>query len=301
MRITGSLLLLCVTSAFPSYRTKIPNGMERGDLSVVLELGCILDWLALCTGERVPCPEGAVGCASGFQSSGWFCNGVGHRTCEGGSMPLNAFGKKWKEEGFRWTKALCEADSDGDGQTNGARPSLIFSLEALGRRATGEELGDPCCTWTYPDDPTPYMSAFTPSHPGVGTHKQPQLSPPSCGDKRFETTKKAPKMAAFNPGEEQRTMDWIIRNYTIPPQPTTYVEFQFNFDDDTQPVFHIIWGEAIVDQPKHLHHFVVLGCTQTIAPEVRSKTAAASHLSLHTAYCRIGFAMGRSAFHHARV
>ena len=85
-------------------------------------------------------------------------------------------------------------------------------------------------------------------------------------------------MAAFNPGEEQRTMEWIIRNYTIPPRPTTYVEFQFNFDDDTQPVFHIIWGEAIVDQPKHLHHFVVLGCTRTIAPEVQSRTAAASHL-----------------------
>jgi hypothetical protein len=45
MRITGSLLLLCVTSAFPSYRTKIPNGMERGDLSV--SVGCIKNALKL--------------------------------------------------------------------------------------------------------------------------------------------------------------------------------------------------------------------------------------------------------------
>ena len=151
----------------------------------------------------------------------------------------------------------------------GERTASLFRVRAREAAVAGEELGDPCCTWTYPDDPTPYMSALTPSHPGVGTHKQPKLSPPSCSEKNFETTKRAPKMAAFNPGEEQRTMDWIIRNYKIPPVPTTYVNFHFNFDDDTQPVFHVIWGEAIVDQPNHLHHFVLTGCTERIPPEVK--------------------------------
>ena len=33
-------------------------------------------------------------------------------------------------EGYRWTEALCNADTDGDGQSNGL------------------ELGDPCCLWT---------------------------------------------------------------------------------------------------------------------------------------------------------
>ena len=38
-------------------------------------------------------------------------------------------GLAFEAEGKRWTEALCRADSDGDGLTN------------------GEELGDPCCTW----------------------------------------------------------------------------------------------------------------------------------------------------------
>ena len=45
-------------------------------------------------------------------------------------MPLNAFGEDLKKAGFRWTEALCRMDSDGDGRTN------------------GEELGDPCCSWS---------------------------------------------------------------------------------------------------------------------------------------------------------
>lgn len=43
---------------------------------------------------------------------------------------LNEFGEDWNKLGKSWTKAYCEADSDGDGFTN------------------GQELGDPCCTWT---------------------------------------------------------------------------------------------------------------------------------------------------------
>ena len=40
----------------------------------------------------------------------------------------------FQDAGFVWTEALCRADTDGDGQTNGL------------------ELGDPCCVWTGGDD-----------------------------------------------------------------------------------------------------------------------------------------------------
>ncbi|KAF1327950.1 hypothetical protein FI667_g7229, partial [Globisporangium splendens] len=54
---------------------------------------------------------------------------VGHSDSQGNSDSLNAFGKAFDKAGKKWTVALCQADSDGDGQTN------------------GQELGDPCCVW----------------------------------------------------------------------------------------------------------------------------------------------------------
>jgi hypothetical protein len=48
-----------------------------------------------------------------------------------GNLLRNPFGKDFDINANRkWTKELCEADSDSDGQTN------------------GQELGDPCCIWT---------------------------------------------------------------------------------------------------------------------------------------------------------
>ena len=52
--------------------------------------------------------------------------GLGHINTGGGGA-RNAFGSAFKDAGPSWTTAFCEADSDGDGQSN------------------GEELGDPCC------------------------------------------------------------------------------------------------------------------------------------------------------------
>ncbi|KAG6955845.1 hypothetical protein JG688_00011693 [Phytophthora aleatoria] len=47
-----------------------------------------------------------------------------------GETGLSDFGKAFSTAGNAWTAALCQADTDGDGFTN------------------GQELGDPCCTWT---------------------------------------------------------------------------------------------------------------------------------------------------------
>lgn len=53
---------------------------------------------------------------------------IGHVNPNGGSGGVNSFGKAFDSKD-KWTLSLCQADSDGDGQTN------------------GQELGDPCCTW----------------------------------------------------------------------------------------------------------------------------------------------------------
>jgi hypothetical protein len=54
---------------------------------------------------------------------------------QAGETGYNKFGSAFRSAKKKWTVALCQADSDGDGQTN------------------GQELGDPCCEFnvtTYP-------------------------------------------------------------------------------------------------------------------------------------------------------
>lgn len=72
------------TDAFKSFIKKIPNG------------------------DNVPHP-----CKS---NTIW--TGVGHLNEFGGGK-RNPFGHAFKNAGFKWTKALCQEDSDKDGKTNG--------------------------------------------------------------------------------------------------------------------------------------------------------------------------------------
>ncbi|KAG6574761.1 Calcium-activated potassium channel subunit alpha-1 [Phytophthora cinnamomi] len=50
---------------------------------------------------------------------------IGHSDGTGKSAATNAFGDAFAAAGYKWTKEFCQADTDGDGQTN------------------GQELGDP--------------------------------------------------------------------------------------------------------------------------------------------------------------
>ncbi len=73
--------------------------------------------------------------------------GFGHSSpADGGNNRLNMFGILFQQQGFVWTKQLCNTDSDGDGRSN------------------GEELGDPNCVWTIGDIPE---RLYDITHPGV--------------------------------------------------------------------------------------------------------------------------------------
>ncbi|KAL4092663.1 hypothetical protein PRIC1_011654 [Phytophthora ramorum] len=72
-------------------------------------------------------------------------NALGHEDTTGDESIRNVFGIAFEEAGTEWTRELCEADSDEDGQTN------------------GQELGDPCCIWAERN--TPQWTKGV-SHPG---------------------------------------------------------------------------------------------------------------------------------------
>lgn len=204
---------------------------------------------------------------------GGFCRGLGHGTCAGGvagNPNLNPFGLDWKQNGYEWTTELCQADSDGDGFTN------------------GEELGDPCCTWVAGvfggSGDSDYLLNFVPSHPGDADHTpSDEYQRPSCDgsdvappmDEEGEGNDDAPTgTAAFNPGERQGSFEFRIKDYPIPKETTTYVDFVFNipeFDFDNPDVVHIVFGEALVSQPKHLHHFVIQGCSSRVPEDIEGR------------------------------
>ena len=64
-----------------------------------------------------------------------------------------------RDAGYSWTHELCQADSDGDGQSNGL------------------EMGDPCCTWAQ-GTVAAYTDAL--SYPGSSSSTTSRLMP-NCG------------------------------------------------------------------------------------------------------------------------
>ncbi|XP_033726921.1 temptin-like [Pecten maximus] len=108
-------VLLCVvlgvSIAFPGYQQYVPNGRNVPN----------------------PCPGGKRTWA-----------GVGHYDSHGAGA-RNLFGLDFASSAHVWTRDLCMADSDLDGETNGV------------------ELGDPNCVWTSGQTPEGQATG----HPGI--------------------------------------------------------------------------------------------------------------------------------------
>jgi hypothetical protein len=240
-----------VVNGMPSFGTKIPNG------------------------EAVPCPIESIAGEDGCTAAG-LCLGLGHLNCGGFQtedvildeetntrvVSLNPFGEDFREQGFAWTKKLCQMDSDGDGYTN------------------GQELGDPCCTWKKGqiDDITMNLfDGFLPSHPGF-PDDTPSLDVAikcaSSGDEEDEQTTSTTTTndvdEYYQQQETRGEWDMIIEPYPIPVDvTTTYVDFIFNLPESLPDLVHIVHGEVILTQPQHLHHLVLTGCTTRLQDDLQ--------------------------------
>ena len=111
------------------------------------------------------------------------------------------------------------------------------------------------------DDP----AASGPGEYGTGPESSKHNTSTGPGEYGSGPESSEPKnTASFNPHERQFSLEWRVKNYTLPKIETNYVDFVFNFNDVSHDMFHIVYGEALVDVEWGLHHFVVTGCSQKI-------------------------------------
>ena len=226
----------------------------------------------------VPCAPSLPGCPQNVTDATRACRGLGHVDCRGGlvgSTALNPFGVDFLINNFQWTAGLCQADSDGDGYTN------------------GEELGDPCCSWlkgskssetdrlvrwpvSHPGfkDDTPMSAgrgastdAYTPPRPGGASASERWQCESDARDAQDTDT----RFQIFNAGEPQLHKDLNVSSYEIPCRKrTTYVNFFYAFDDAvcTRETCSLVGGTVHIDHAPRLHHFVLFGCTNEMPASI---------------------------------
>jgi hypothetical protein len=119
---------------------------------------------------------------------------IGHVNPNGGGQ-RNEFGLAFAVNNLAWTKALCEADSDGDGATN------------------GQELGDPCCIWKVGTVP----QVDTATHPGVkNTFTAAQLSALKC-----ESTNATASLSLLS--SKSTLVPTVLTNSSTSTPPSTFI------------------------------------------------------------------------------
>ncbi|OWF46130.1 tyramine beta-hydroxylase-like [Mizuhopecten yessoensis] len=201
------IVLLCFSSAlgFPSFQDEIPNGGEVPH----------------------PCKANHI----------W--RGVGHLNPLGGG-DRNPFGADFQNAGATWTTALCEMDSDEDGQTN------------------GEELGDPECVWAKGDTPAVTVGI---SHPGVCT----PYSDPSCqvANQWIDCDVRQLQCDALSEeGMQNITVRFPMT--AVPANETNYYCMLFELPTDED--YHMVATTPYIDNEEVMHHIILFGCDETDSP-----------------------------------
>lgn len=198
-------------SALPTFQQRIPNG----------------DKVVSPSGEKWP--------------------GVGHYRSSGGGE-RNSFGEDFAAAGMRWTKELCEKDSDCDGFSN------------------GQELGDPNCIWSEGDIPQ-FDTGIT--HPGIADTERSGVVGGSGGNPTKDTC------SDFILPSSHFNTSFEMPDYQVPTQRTTYVKYAFNLalNEDA----YAIRVAPIIHSPEVLHHMILYQCdsepTDFLTPNTQGKMA----------------------------
>ncbi|XP_076456030.1 tyramine beta-hydroxylase-like [Babylonia areolata] len=238
------------TAGYPSYASRLPNG------------------------GQVPHP-----CKPNYM---W--RGVGHTNALGGGE-RNSFGKDFLANGATWNEALCRADSDGDGLTN------------------GQELGDPDCTWTQGALPNRTTSI---THPGVCD----PWNDPQCMQNNtwVECDVESFRCDALQNDPDVRNVTLRFPATQVPNTETNYFCMTFDLPDDRE--YHMVAYEPYIDNAEVMHHILVYGCegdnaalSQPTACGMEAGSGCDELIALwqvgYTGYCmdpNVGFMFGSGAF-----
>ncbi|GFH49968.1 hypothetical protein CTEN210_06444 [Chaetoceros tenuissimus] len=153
--------------------------------------------------------------------------GVGHDRISGGGS-LNPFGEDFKTAGYKWTKELCEKDSDCDGFTN------------------GQELGDPNCIWQEGDTPTHTMGI---THPGVSDLERDESGGQldTCAEFDFNSLP-----------SNYMTNEFLMKPFEVPSKQTTYAKWAIQLDNVEDA--YAVKFEPYLDQDELVHHMLLYSC-----------------------------------------